>query len=106
MICLDTDFIIQFLNGDEKAIKKMNELENSERTIVTTTINILELFIGIVAADGVSSKRIEHTRSFIDSIRSIDLDVGAAEKIAYIYNNLKKNGEMIGLKDTMISGFC
>ena len=53
MICLDSDFMISLLRGDEEAKKKSKDLEKADREIVTTAVNVFELFVGIVAVDGI-----------------------------------------------------
>lgn len=104
MICLDSDFIIDFLNGQQDALEKLEELEKDSRNIVTTSINALELFVGIVGVDGISGKRIEFTRGFLANLTILNFDDGAAERSANILNSLKKSGQPIGLKDTFIAG--
>ncbi len=103
MICLDSDIMMAFLRGDQDAIVKIKELE-LEREVVSTAINALELFVGIVAVEGVSGKRIEATREFLSTLTIFPLNSGAAEGAAYILNTLKKMGTSIGLKDSLIAG--
>ena len=104
MICLDSDFIIDFLNGQQDALEKLEELEKDSRNIVTTSINALELFVGIIGVDGISGKRIEFTRGFLANLTILNFDNKAAESSANILNSLKKSGQPIGLKDTLIAG--
>jgi predicted nucleic acid-binding protein len=104
MICLDSDYIIDFLRGQQAAIDKMEKLEKEERQVVTTSINALELFVGIIGVDGISGKRIELTRDFLANLTILNFDDKAAQRSAYILNTLKKSGQGIGLKDTLIAG--
>lgn len=104
MICLDSDFIIDFLNGQQAAIDKLENLEKGSRQIVTTSINTLELFVGIIGVDGISGKRIELTREFLSNLAILNFDDKAAERSAHILNSLKKLGQPIGIKDTLIAG--
>ena len=90
MKCLDTDFIIDFLNGSQKTIEKMQSLEEEGEIIVTSVINVLELFVGIVAVDGIVSKRIQKTRQFINTIEIHPINKNNAAQIAYILNTLDK----------------
>ena len=62
MICLDSDFIMALLRGDQAAVDKAKELEQDGKKIVSTANNALELYVGIVAVEGISGKRIEATR--------------------------------------------
>jgi tRNA(fMet)-specific endonuclease VapC len=104
MICLDSDFMISLLRGDEVAMAKAKQLEETSRIVVSTAINALELFIGIVAVDGVSGKRVEITRNFLSNLEILALDESSAERSAFILNSLKKLGKDIGLKDSLIAG--
>ena len=71
---------------------------------MTTSINSLEIFVGIIEIDGISSSRIEKTREFLDTLSILDFDHLAAEKSANILNTLKKSGTPIGIKDSLIAG--
>ena len=104
MICMDSDFMISILRGNEEAKIKAKQMEEESRGITTTAINALEIYIGIVAVDGVTGKRVEKTREFLTNIPILPLDGNAAERTAYILNTLKKHGKEIGLKDSMIAG--
>ncbi len=104
MICLDSDFMISLLRGNENARAKAKLLEEDSRELVSTAINALELYVGIVAIDGISGKRIEITRHFISNLMILPLDASSAERAAYILNTLKSLGKPIGLKDSLIAG--
>ena len=106
MICLDSDFMISLLRGDEEAMAKAMQLEETSRIVVSTAINALELFIGIVAVDGISGKRVEITRNFLSNLEILSLDESSAERSAFILNSLKKLGKEIGLKDSLIAGIA
>ena len=43
--CLDSDILIDFLRGKEKAVKYIESIRESSR-IVTTVINVFELYYG------------------------------------------------------------
>jgi predicted nucleic acid-binding protein len=98
--------MIALLRGDKQAITKAEQLEEESREIVSTAINALELFMGIVAVDGISGKRAKKTRDFLDSLTILHLDVSSAERSAYILNSLKNLGKSIGLKDSLIAGIA
>jgi tRNA(fMet)-specific endonuclease VapC len=103
MICLDSDIMIAFLRGEQDAKLKLQKLESGQ-PVTSTAINALELFVGIVAVEGISGKRVEATREFLSTLTIVPLNTGAAERAAYILNTLKKLGTPIGLKDSLIAG--
>ena len=106
MICLDSDFMIALLRGNEQAKAKAKILEEASKELVSTAINALELYTGIIAVDSISGKRIELTRNFLSNLTILPLDVSSAERAAYILNTLKKIGKPIGLKDSLIAGIA
>lgn len=83
MICLDSDILMAFLQGDQDAVVKIKDLEPTHE-IVSTAINAFELFVEIVAVEGISGKRIEATREFLSTLTILPLNTGAAERTAYI----------------------
>jgi len=103
MICFDSDFIIDFLRGKTAAIKKMKLLEQRGTQLVTSAINSLEVFVGIISLDSDTSQRVILTRNFLDSLVVLPFDQAASLKAATILNYLKRNGTLIGLKDTLIA---
>ena len=105
MICLDSDIMVAFLRGEQDAKAKLQELE-PERQVVSTAINALELFVGIVAIDGISGTRVKKTRDFLENLTILNLDMSSAERSAYILNSLEKLGKSIGLKDSLIAGIA
>ena len=106
MICFDSDFIIDFLRGKADAIDKMKSLEQSATQIVTTAINSLEVFVGIVSLDSATSQRVILTRNFLDSLVVLPFDHIASLKAATLLNFLKRKGTLIGLKDTLIAAIA
>ena len=53
MICLESDIIIDFLRGKEKAINTVNKLKDE---IITTEINAFEVFYGIYLKKEINEK--------------------------------------------------
>ena len=77
MICLDSDIMVAFLRGEQDAKTKLQELV-SKQQVTSTAINALELFVGIVAVEGISGKRVEATREFLSASTILPLTAGAA----------------------------
>ncbi len=59
--------MIFLLRGNEEAKTKVKRLEEESNEVFSTVINIIKLYIGIVAVDCISGKRIETTRIFLSN---------------------------------------
>lgn len=94
-ICLDSDILIGILRQEEKA-KKI--IENTADDYSTTSINVFEIWLG--------RKNEEKTHEMIQSLEIISLDENAAKKAAEISKDLKKDGEMLDIKDILIASVC
>ena len=110
--CLDSDILIDFLRGKEKAVKYIESIRESSR-IVTTVINVFELYYGAFK----HSKGVEGLDEFLQSVEILPLTVSEAKKekrkaeeeakkAAEIEVDLEGRGEVIGLKDVLISSIA
>ena len=102
MVCIDTDIIIQYLKGEEKADKKINELIEKDELTTTTSINVFELYKGGRA----SSEELEIISNFLSYFSVYDFDIKASKKSAEIFNSLKKQGKEIDPLDLMIASIA
>ena len=106
MICFDSDFIIDFLRGKKEAINKVKEFEDDGRELITTAINSLEIYVGIMTIDKLESQRVIKTNESLNSISILPFTKETSEKAALLLNILKKKGTPIGLKDTLIAAIA
>ena len=105
MVCLDTDFLIAILRGDEKAIKKQKELEGARTELYTTLINAHELFKGAYR----SKKPIESLRivdDMLENVRLLNFDLHSSRLTGEIAEELKRKGTRIGELDVLIAGIA
>ncbi|MHA2370284.1 MAG: PIN domain-containing protein [Candidatus Hodarchaeales archaeon] len=105
-ICLDSDFLVALLREYPDAIQKAEDLEKESHSLATTAMNALELYVGIMGVDGVSSARVERTEELIESLEILPLGQQAARRSAGIMNSLEKLGQPIGVKDTIVAGIA
>lgn len=98
MICADTSFIIDFLKGNNEAIKMM---EKNKDEIVTTEINVFEVFIGIYTKEDYEKEE-DFAKNFFNSINIIKIN-GWGMKSAQILSNLIKRGNVIEENDSHIA---
>ena len=104
MICLDSDFIVDFLRRKQNAILKMKSLIG--QSAVSTEVNYLEVLFGILVKKQVSQREFELAQEFFGSIPNMPLDHAGAHNTAEIASHLKKIGQEIELTDAMIAGIC
>lgn len=104
MICLDTDFVIDFLKEKHAAIEKLKACEGQE--IVSTEITYAEVLLGVFLRKEVSQKELQIAQSFFSSIRTLPLEHDAAFYAAEIASSLVKRGMEINFNDSLIGGIC
>lgn len=104
MICLDSDFIVDFLRQKQNAVLKMESLKG--HIVVFTEVNYLEVIYGILIKNQVPQKEFVLAQEFFSSMPNMPLDHTAAYNTANIAASLKKVGQEIGFSDTMIAGIC
>lgn len=101
----DTSFIIDLMGNDKKAIEKYDELEKSGEPMLTTTLTIFEIFRGVAR----SKRPAEEKNKIIQALKGqlvVEFDEESAEKGGDIDGNLAKDGQSIGVVDSMIAGIC
>ena len=104
MICLDSDFVIDFLRHKEIAVLKLKSL-NGEK-VVSTEVNYFEVLYGVFDKDQVSQKELSLVQAFFASIPNLGLNHSSAYAAAEIATNLEKSGLQIELNDSLIAGIC
>lgn len=99
MIIADTDVLINFLRG-KGAINEVSE-ELKQGRLFTTVITVFELWAGV---------RNDSQRKSVDKLQSalviIPLEPNAARTAGEIRRTLEKDGEGIGMADSLIAGIC
>jgi len=102
MRLLDTTFIIDFLRGEEEALKKAKEISNYK--LFTTEINVFEILTGIYKRGKFNEEKI-----FLEFLGRLEilLLAGEATKISARINvDLEKRGVKIGVYDCLIAGIA
>ncbi len=98
MICIDSDCIIDFLNGNKEA---KNVIERYKEDIATTEINVFEVFFGIYNKKFNKNEE-EIALSFFETIKIL-CNNNWGRNAAKILSDLAKKGKMIGQNDCLIS---
>ena len=100
MICIDSDFIIDYLRGKKEAV---DFLAGVSEEIVTTEINVFEVFYGIYTKKEISLKEESVADSFFEAIRVLSLDENCGREGAKIFSQLEKKGAVIEQNDCLIA---
>ncbi len=105
MKCLDTCFFIDLLRKDEDAMKKAEELDDADEYLVTTQINVYELFLGVHSSRGIKTeKQIKRIEQLLERTEILDMDYEASKRSAEIAGKLISKGKMIEVPDTITAG--
>lgn len=108
-ICLDTDFLVNFLRNKKPEVNFI--LENEGKVVFATTyINLFELYSGAyksgVAGNILKVEELQHR------LHILNLSSEAVRKAGQIYSILMKEGNIIDFRDLLIGcvaivdGFC
>jgi len=98
IICIDTDVIIDHLKGKGPGVNAFEEIIKSGNPH-TTYINKFELLCGARR-----KKEIKIIETCLLGFRILPFDKSSSREAARIYRELKKQGELIGVRDIMIAG--
>ena len=99
MICIDSDFAIAILKGDNEAKELLITLE-SEGEIFITSISIFEL---TYITKEISKKKEKSLLNLINTLKVLPLDKSSALIASKIGRKLAKEGKMVHPMDLMIS---
>lgn len=98
MYCLDTNIVIDILNGDYGIIGKFKTIESEK--IFLTPITLFELF---KVSDNEEEYRI--IEEFVSQFYILDFNIETSKTFGRMFRNLKKIGKMIPEEDLMIASF-
>jgi tRNA(fMet)-specific endonuclease VapC len=100
IVIADTDVVIDFFSGAEPGASMITKLIQGDR-LALTSVTIFELFAGITG-----EKRLTQIRDLVSATPVFPLGKSEAEAGAGIYNELKRDGNLIGNQDILIAGIC
>jgi len=99
MIGLDSDCIIDFLRGRPEAVSIISRYKDE---IVTTEVNVFEVFFGIYIKETVSHREEESARLFFNSVEILG-GTGWGIRAAQRLSTLIKQGKEIQQNDCLIA---
>jgi tRNA(fMet)-specific endonuclease VapC len=97
MIVADSDVLIDFLAGGPAAERVAIELASA--SFSTTAVTRFELLSG--ARDRTEESLV---RRLLDPLRTLPLDIQAADRAADVRRALEARGQSIGMADSLIAG--
>lgn len=100
MYLVDTDFIVDWLNGKKDVIKKLEELYPSGLNI--SVISLAEVYDGIFGTENVQ-KHMEGLRKFLAGVEVLGITDEVCRKFGEIRAKLRKNGKLIDNFDILIA---
>ena len=100
MICLDSDFVIDFFKGKEVAVARMEKIKGD--ALAVTAITVFEVLYGFFRRN--EKGKAQAALSFFTSLRVIDLNLEASHEAARMAGELARKGQTINEFDTLIAG--
>ena len=101
MVVLETDFLIDLLKGEEYAVTKAREIDESGEPKFVTPVSATEFLIG---AHYIGGKYLKAAMELLSSLEILEFDLEACYVAGEIGATLAKEGKHIGVADTMIAG--
>ena len=95
MISIDSDCIIDFLKGKKEAVDIINKYKDE---LVTTEINVFEVFVGIYKNKKIEEKEGKVAKSFFESLEILNcgsFGLKGASLFCELINNGRKLNKMI-----------
>jgi tRNA(fMet)-specific endonuclease VapC len=100
---IDTDWIIDHLNGIESATKKLEKLTASG--ICTSVISVAELYEGVYGSKDYD-KTLETLETFLEGITVLSIDHEVCKIFGRERYKLRKQGNIVGDFDLLIASIC
>src|SRR3989338_6966145 len=99
-ICLDTDFLVNFLRNGKEEIEFIRKNE-TDKILATTYINLFELYYGAYRSNKAES-RLKAISSLLNRINILNLSDESVKKAGDVQAKLRERGEMIEFRDLFI----
>jgi len=98
--CLETTFLVDLLRGDSKAISALRRLEEAGETLSTTSVNLVELYVGAYrSAD--SEAKLDRLARVLENLQILELGTEESLVCGRVMADLLSKGEPIGTMDVI-----
>jgi len=105
MVCLDTSFLADLLRQDEKAISKMEQFIEDDALLVTTPINVSELYKGAYGFHN-PEEEVDRIEQLLYQIPVLPMNNQSCKLYGMIHHLLKSSGRPIPDRDILIACIC
>lgn len=96
---LDTAFVLDLLDGDEEAVRKAEELEESGTPMRLPAMTVTELYIGI--GTGVAGKKERRQiQRIIEALPFVPMDIALSQRAGRL---LGESGNSVGKGDAAVA---
>lgn len=102
MYLIDSDIIINFLNGREKERDLLAGIKS--QTLSTSIICVGEILEGIYTLR--SKKKLKEFEAFLEGFEIYDIDKVVIERFSVLRAKLRKEGSLIDNPDLLIASTC
>lgn len=100
MKCLETSFLIDYLDGDEAARAYLEERSNTP--FFAPSLSLYEVYRGAARSGG--REAVERVEDSLDWVEPLELDRSGAREAALVEAELLDTGSPINLGDILIAG--
>lgn len=103
MVCLETSFVIDVLDGNDRARSVMDELDTDGTRPTITPVTASEMWVGAYFG---SAGELETTRELLDSLTWLSFSRSCARRAGKLQAALKHDGSPLGIADCMIAAIA
>jgi len=101
---LDTDICSYYLKGNDDVIEKVVDYLTKYPTLNISSITYYEILKGLEYKQ--ASRQKENFENLVEEMNIINMSQTSLKISAKIYGYLRRNGQMIGVSDTLIAGLA
>ena len=102
MYLVYSDVLINFLKGEEKAVKTIKKLQNG--SFYLSIISVGEVLEGLLETK--NNKKLTSFKELLKTVTVINIDFLVIEKFAFIRKSLRQKGLLIDNFDLLITSTC
>ena len=98
-ICLDTDFLINFLRNNEEEVNFIKD--NEDKSLATTYINLFELYYGAHKSE-FKKQNVNGVSLLVERLEILNFSIEVVNKAGEILAELEKKGNLIDFRDILV----